>query len=73
MLKEDGGFVQGANVECASYGKSCLSLTLRWCVSISLILSRLSNLGGAICAERTAIVKAVSTGTKKFIGLAVTS
>ncbi|GAA5880118.1 hypothetical protein JCM16303_001219 [Sporobolomyces ruberrimus] len=48
MLKEDGGFVKGANVECASYG-------------------------GAICAERTAIVKAVSEGTKKFIGLAVTS
>ncbi|GAA5912894.1 cytidine deaminase [Sporobolomyces salmoneus] len=48
MLKEDGGFVKGANVECASYG-------------------------GAICAERTAIVKAVSEGTKKFVGLAVTS
>ncbi|GAA5855989.1 hypothetical protein JCM3766R1_000036 [Sporobolomyces carnicolor] len=48
MLKDDGEFVQGANVECASYG-------------------------GAICAERTAIVKAVSTGTKKFLGLAVTS
>ncbi|GAA5943545.1 cytidine deaminase family protein [Sporobolomyces koalae] len=32
-----------------------------------------ASYGGAICAERTAIVKAVSSGTKKFLGLAVTS
>ncbi|GAA5846619.1 hypothetical protein JCM5353_008730 [Sporobolomyces roseus] len=48
MLTEQGEFVKGANVECASYG-------------------------GAICAERTAIVKGVSEGVKKFVGLAVTS
>ncbi|GAA5838194.1 hypothetical protein JCM9279_004152 [Rhodotorula babjevae] len=48
LLTEAGEFVQGANVECASYG-------------------------GAICAERTAVVKAVSSGTKRFVGLAVTS
>lgn len=30
-------------------------------------------LGGTICAERTAIVKAVSEGTRSFIGLAVTT
>ncbi|GAA5820420.1 hypothetical protein JCM10212_003106 [Sporobolomyces blumeae] len=48
LLADDGSFVQGANVECASYG-------------------------GAICAERTAIVKGVSTGKRKYVGLAVTS
>ncbi|GAA5826127.1 hypothetical protein JCM3770_004051, partial [Rhodotorula araucariae] len=48
LLTDAGDFVQGANVECASYG-------------------------GAICAERTAVVKAVSTGTRRFVGLAVTS
>ncbi|KAH7923395.1 cytidine deaminase [Leucogyrophana mollusca] len=32
-----------------------------------------ASYGGTICAERTAIVKAVSEGTKTFIGLAVTS
>ncbi|BGP15537.1 hypothetical protein JCM10213_006475 [Rhodosporidiobolus nylandii] len=48
LLAEDGTFVKGANVECASYG-------------------------GAICAERTAIVKGVSEGKRKFVGLAVTS
>ncbi|KAG6335588.1 hypothetical protein ID866_3504 [Astraeus odoratus] len=32
-----------------------------------------ASLGGTICAERTAIVKAVSEGTKKFMALAVTS
>ncbi|GAA5980392.1 hypothetical protein JCM11641_001788 [Rhodosporidiobolus odoratus] len=48
LLAEDGSFVMGANVECASYG-------------------------GAICAERTAIVKGVSEGKRKFVGLAVTS
>ncbi|GAA6042566.1 hypothetical protein JCM8097_003134 [Rhodosporidiobolus ruineniae] len=48
LLAEDGSFVKGANVECASYG-------------------------GAICAERTAIVKGVSEGKRKYVGLAVTS
>ncbi|GAA6009261.1 cytidine deaminase [Rhodotorula paludigena] len=48
LLTDGGEFVQGCNVECASYG-------------------------GAICAERTAVVKAVSTGTRKFVALAVTS
>ncbi|GAA5905806.1 hypothetical protein JCM6882_000464 [Rhodosporidiobolus microsporus] len=48
LLAEDGTFVKGANVECASYG-------------------------GAICAERTAIVKGVSEGKRKYKGLAVTS
>jgi len=32
-----------------------------------------ASYGGAICAERTAVVKAVSEGTTKIIGLAVTS
>ncbi|KAM0756014.1 cytidine deaminase [Meredithblackwellia eburnea MCA 4105] len=32
-----------------------------------------ASYGGAICAERTAIVKAVSEGRRKFIGLAVSS
>ncbi|KAM0787330.1 hypothetical protein ACM66B_003419 [Microbotryomycetes sp. NB124-2] len=32
-----------------------------------------ASYGGAICAERTAIVKAVSEGQRKFIGLAVAS
>lgn len=30
-----------------------------------------ASYGGAICAERTAIVKGVSEGKRKFIGLAV--
>ncbi|KAF5361847.1 hypothetical protein D9756_002071 [Leucocoprinus leucothites] len=32
-----------------------------------------ASYGGTICAERTALVKAVSEGTRKFIALAVTS
>ncbi|KAG6872851.1 hypothetical protein C0995_006015 [Termitomyces sp. Mi166 len=32
-----------------------------------------ASYGGTICAERTAIVKAVSEGTQSFIGLAVVS
>ncbi|GAA6023591.1 hypothetical protein JCM10207_005726 [Rhodosporidiobolus poonsookiae] len=48
LLSDDGAFVKGANVECASYG-------------------------GAICAERTAIVKGVSEGKRRYVGLAVTS
>ncbi|KXN90335.1 Cytidine deaminase [Leucoagaricus sp. SymC.cos] len=32
-----------------------------------------ASYGGTICAERTALVKAVSEGTRKFIGLAITS
>ncbi|KAJ7579291.1 cytidine deaminase-like protein [Mycena floridula] len=32
-----------------------------------------ASYGGTICAERTAIVKAVSEGTRSFIGLAVTT
>ncbi|TDL26526.1 cytidine deaminase [Rickenella mellea] len=32
-----------------------------------------ASYGGTICAERTAIVKAVSEGTRKFVALAVTS
>ncbi|BGP39490.1 hypothetical protein JCM10450v2_003452 [Rhodotorula kratochvilovae] len=48
LLTDEGEFVKGANVECASYG-------------------------GAICAERTAVVKAVSSGVRRFVGLAVTS
>ncbi|KAK4055927.1 hypothetical protein OIO90_002920 [Microbotryomycetes sp. JL221] len=48
LLTTDGEFVQGANIENASYG-------------------------GAICAERTAIVKAASEGKRKFVALAVAS
>ncbi|CDR48958.1 RHTO0S21e02498g1_1 [Rhodotorula toruloides] len=48
LLTDEGEFVSGANVECASYG-------------------------GAICAERTAIVKGVSEGKRRFVALAVTS
>ncbi|KAH7912289.1 cytidine deaminase-like protein [Hygrophoropsis aurantiaca] len=32
-----------------------------------------ASYGGAICAERTAIVKAASEGIRSFVGLAVTS
>ncbi|KAI0726374.1 cytidine deaminase-like protein [Fomitopsis betulina] len=32
-----------------------------------------ASYGGAICAERTAMVKAVSEGTRAFIGIAVTT
>ncbi|BGP56638.1 hypothetical protein JCM8202_000175 [Rhodotorula sphaerocarpa] len=32
-----------------------------------------ASYGGAICAERTAVVKGVSDGVRKFVGLAVTS
>ncbi|KAF9009716.1 cytidine deaminase-like protein [Cyathus striatus] len=32
-----------------------------------------ASYGGTICAERTAIVKAVSEGVRKFVGLAVTT
>ncbi|KAF9445857.1 cytidine deaminase [Macrolepiota fuliginosa MF-IS2] len=32
-----------------------------------------ASYGGTICAERTAIVKAVSDGIRKFVGLAVTT
>ncbi|KAI0030627.1 cytidine deaminase [Vararia minispora EC-137] len=32
-----------------------------------------ASYGGTICAERTALVKAVSEGTKTFVALAVTS
>ncbi|KZV60416.1 cytidine deaminase [Peniophora sp. CONT] len=32
-----------------------------------------ASYGGTICAERTALVKAVSEGTKSFVALAVTS
>jgi cytidine deaminase len=48
FLMKDGSFIQGCNVENASYG-------------------------GCICAERTAMVKAVSNGSKAgdFIALAV--
>ncbi|KAJ8294810.1 Cytidine deaminase [Rhodotorula toruloides] len=45
LLTDEGEFVSGANVECASYG-------------------------GAICAERTAIVKGVSEGKRRFVALA---
>ncbi|BGP69956.1 hypothetical protein NBRC10513v2_003309 [Rhodotorula toruloides] len=46
LLTDEGEFVRGANVECASYG-------------------------GAICAERTAIVKGVSEGKRRFVALAM--
>ncbi|ODV97948.1 hypothetical protein PACTADRAFT_47777 [Pachysolen tannophilus NRRL Y-2460] len=46
ILTEDGEFVDGANVENASYG-------------------------AAICAERTAIVKAVVGGKRKFKVMAI--
>ncbi|BGO91079.1 hypothetical protein NBRC10512v2_003346 [Rhodotorula toruloides] len=46
LLTDEGEFVSGANVECASYG-------------------------GAICAERTAIVKGVSEGKRRFVALAI--
>ena len=32
-----------------------------------------ASYGGAICAERTAVVKAVSEGRRRFVGLAVSS
>ncbi|KAJ3259947.1 hypothetical protein HK103_001457 [Boothiomyces macroporosus] len=32
-----------------------------------------ASYGGAICAERTAVVKAVSSGEKKYLAIAITS
>ena len=68
ILTESGDFILGkikrfrslmigANVENASYGSVCLIM---------------SNIGGAICAERTAVVKAVTEGYRTFkaIGIA---
>jgi cytidine deaminase len=46
ILTEDGEYVQGANVENASYG-------------------------GTICAERTAVVKAVTSRKRTFKAVAV--
>jgi cytidine deaminase len=66
ILTESGEFIigkchfnaltKGANVENASYGMLC---------------STKSNVGGTICAERTAVVKAVTEGHLKFRAIGV--
>ncbi|KAK9476140.1 cytidine deaminase [Lipomyces japonicus] len=48
LLTSDGAFIEGANVENASYG-------------------------ACICAEQTAIVKAITTGYKSFVAIGVAS
>lgn len=52
MLAADGTIIRGANIENASYGL-CQGLM------IGAILMLIITSGGTICAERTAVVKAV--------------
>ncbi|GLB41491.1 putative this enzyme scavenges exogenous and endogenous cytidine and 2'-deoxycytidine for UMP synthesis [Lyophyllum shimeji] len=59
LLSVDGTLIKGANIENASYDHSTY-IMCAWVLE-----------GGTICAERTAIVKAVSEGKRSFIGLAV--
>jgi cytidine deaminase len=53
LLTEDGEIIKGANIENASYGEYGLSI-----FSLALATHR-TYVGGTICAERTAFVKAV--------------
>ncbi|KAK7203459.1 cytidine deaminase-like protein [Myxozyma melibiosi] len=48
LLTDDGQYIEGANIENASYG-------------------------ACICAEQTAIVKAVTTGHKNFVAIGISS
>lgn len=96
MLTDEGEFVSGANVECASYGalQRVFSFALWFSVEAGGALTGEGDFesslgppcdfpltsspptdfaGGAICAERTAIVKGVSEGKRRFVALAVTS
>jgi cytidine deaminase len=52
LLTEDGEIIKGANIENASYGEYGL-------LGSSYSSFLLPYAGGAICAERTAFVKAV--------------
>ncbi|KAK0503833.1 cytidine deaminase-like protein [Armillaria luteobubalina] len=65
LMAADGSIIKGANIENASYGASA--------ILPSSSLGLIHATGGTICAERTAIVKAVSEGIKSFIALAVTT
>lgn len=61
LLARDGSIIKGSNIENASYG---MSDSLRISSSLSHSLT-----GGTICAERTAIVKAVVSTGFGFEGL----
>jgi cytidine deaminase len=58
LLTSKGEIIKGANIENASYGKQLAS-------KANLILNFLP--GGTICAERTAIVKAVVSAAQLVV------
>ncbi|RUS23498.1 cytidine deaminase-like protein [Jimgerdemannia flammicorona] len=71
LFTTSGEWFTGCNVENASYGMSIHYLPLAESLLLPYIHAFLRHPGGAICAERTAYVKAVSEGHKKFLALGV--